>query len=364
MYAAAGHDLAQAAMDKARAEVLLDMGRTGEGALLLAAVLPTYAARGDDYHVAGIQNWLGQIAGNDGDVARATEAYDAALALYRRIADEEGVANVTSNRADLQLADGQLDAAARGYAEARAAYERLGIRAYEAGARANLAMVMWRRGELIAALAAIEPAIADLRATSDKVSLMEALFARAAMLRDRGDAGARAVYDEAVGLQLDMGGDGYIALARTRRAELLADEGAADEAEMRRDLAALRAAGMPGDAAALARILARVLIARGATDEAAALLATPPPALAPEQLAHAIALAELAIARGHGRGEPAPTLAATCRDTAARGLVALALDCRLVLARSLPPAARPRALAALAADARRAGFERIARAAR
>jgi hypothetical protein len=157
-----------------------------------------------------------------------------------------------------------------------------------------------------------------------------------------------------------MGGDAYLALARTRRAELLADQGTADEAELRRDLAALRAAGMPGDAAALARILARVLIARGAFDDAAALLAAPPPALVPEQLAHAIALAELAVARGGA----APTLAATCRDTAARGLVAQALDCRLVLARSLPPAARRRAMTALAADARRAGFERIARACR
>jgi eukaryotic-like serine/threonine-protein kinase len=361
MFASLGQESMGRAVAKARASILLDIGRTREAIAQLVELVPAFERVGDDYRLAGIWNELGQARGALGEIDLAFAAYARSLQLYRKLDDTEGVANVTFNRADLLWAEERLDEAEEGFRTALAGYETVQITSYAASARHRLAVLRWRRGDLTEALTGSAAAIAALRKTSDVFSLADALFFHGMLLRDRADPEAASAFAEAE-QQYESAEDPLAAaVVRLRAVEWRLDRGAAeiDQDKLRADLARLEQARRPAEVALGWRVLARVQLARGAADESEQLLAQASPPYARDRVEHGIVAGLVALRRGHRAGRAA--VAEACREAVS---VPLVLECRLVIAQLSPSVRAGRELEAIARDAARAGLRRLAGAAR
>jgi eukaryotic-like serine/threonine-protein kinase len=417
-FAAAG-DLSGAARAQVSLGIVTWQGGDRQAALdLYREALASYQATGNQRGSAEVLNNIAIVLMEQGDVAGARQMYERVLAVDRETHNRAGYASTLNNLGTTFYSQGDLDSARRTHEEALAVRRELGDRQGEAISGNNLALVLVEQGATAAAAAMYDQVLIAFRELGDRSAEADALRGRAMLAAQAGDLGlARTALERAIALKgeiedrageagalTDLGRvgllSGDVAAARQRfeaaLAMRIAQEDGIGIAESRTNLAALVLAegdqtgasrlaeeALRGLAAATGAVNAsvgvatdaRLLLARIATDQgqvatAQTLLPEIERAVAARSVAWSAKLAAgLLRARLRAQtGDPAAAVrdATALRDEAARrGRAADVLAARLALTEIEGDASGEREgirarYAAIAADARRAGFGGIA----
>jgi tetratricopeptide (TPR) repeat protein len=326
LYEAAGDRSGAAKAVQVDANVLRKSGRHDEAARLTAEAEAAFQATGDRRALADLLMNSAQPLFERGDYETAMRRVESALTVYRDMGDALGSASALGNLGMAHKELGQLDKAQARLLEAAEAFRRAG----------NSAMVA---------------------RVSDVVSGIQ---------RARGDlSGARASHETARKIQLEAGQKAAAGSSREALAQLLLDEGHAVEAEReaRAALAELQTAGSDGAAAAEAsalETLALACLANGKAGEGRTLLdqarARQPPQPAAVSVVRSAIVAARVQAAGGARDEALAALRAALDDARRLDAVELEFEARLALGEL-----GDGGLEALVRDARRRGYELLAR---
>jgi tetratricopeptide (TPR) repeat protein len=331
-----------------------------------------YQSLGNTYKLADMKNALGQVLREQGDRAAAKKAYTESRAAFESIGEQEGMANLDCNMADLIEDDGRVAEALPMYRRSLATFERIGMKTHAASTHTQIGLALARLGQLDEADAEIRTAEAALRAIGDQDKLEDALAARGELerVRDHLDAAQRA-FEQARDIALGERERPYAALLDTRAAEALLDAGKAADAEARArsTLATFQSLHRDEDSASALAVVAASLAAQGKPDEAAQAAARAHALVEASSSWEVKSAVELVSALTSGSGEGCHAAARRAEQVATqaaeRKRIAIELEARLVggrIAMACGDLERGRRMAqALAGDATRRGYTRIAR---
>lgn len=310
---------------------------------------------------------------SDGSTAADNEAlasYQRALALCLSIDDRPCVATIANNIGSIYQARRDLQAAKKSYEQAAELLRGSGVGEITVVVFANLASVLFDLGDPAAARAAAEEALAACRRNGTKADTSWALYylARTEAAQGELDA-ARSHFEEAARVDEQQGKKAELAAAKAALAELLLDQNKHAEAEAlgREALALAKAANSTdnlgfGSEAHVAEVLVRILLAQGEARRAEAqqLFArtkeATPAGFDPDwAMLQAVTGARLAAAQGKRR----PALAALQKELAkTNDYLFHSLWIRLAMVELAEDSEGGKALAV---EARKRGFESIAR---
>ena len=331
-----------------------------------------YQSLGNTYKLADMKNALGQVLREQGDRAAAKKAYAESRAAFESIGEQEGMANIDCNAADLTEDEGRPAEALAAFRKSLQVYERIGMKAHAASTHTQMGLALVRLGQLDEADAEIRIAEAALRKLGDQDKLEDALAARAELerVRDHLDA-AQQAFEQAREIALGEHERPYAALLDTRAAEVLLDAGKAAEAETRArsTLAVFQSLHRDEDSASALAVVAASLHAQGRANEAAQAAARAAALVESSSSWEVKSAVELVGALAGGSGEGCPSAARRAaevgKQAAERKRIAIELEARLVGGRIAMACGElergKRTLQALAEDATRRGFSRVAR---
>jgi eukaryotic-like serine/threonine-protein kinase len=298
-----------------------------------------------------------------GDPPAARRAIERRVAIHRLQADPAQISDALTTLAELvQWSDPQ--AAERALREAVAASEQAGDQMGGAFSDIILSSVLARRGEIAEATRRITSARAAFTARGEPDLVIAALAVAGEVSAAAGDlASARRLLAESVELAPVADGDRRAGTLAEAEMALRAGD-AAGALALARGAASDKAA-KPGAAAA---IEAAALVRLGRLDEARAAVERAA-GLPPASTSRAVLRAALALAEARAALEPdgdTGALTALAAEAARHRDVESELDARRLalqnaVRRGKGAAAARRGLAALAAEARRLGFQRLAR---
>jgi serine/threonine protein kinase/tetratricopeptide (TPR) repeat protein len=345
---------------------LADARRTIDDALMLSRKLGD--KRGEASALTGVANLLGETPEGQ---AESLEIYQRVLALCKSIDDKSCAASQLNNIGSVYQAQRKLSQARRHYEQSAALLREQNVGEQLFIVLANLASVLLDLGDLEEARSATEDALARCRKTGVKGDTSWTLYylGRIELLAGELDA-AHQHLEEAYQLDLQQGKPTERAAAGAALAELLLERGKLGEAEATAREALKLAKQTPnamnlgfGSQMQVSEVLARVLLTRGRTAEAAQVLAEArkviPVNIDPDwKMLFQVTDAKLTAAQGR----PRPALQALARDLAAAGdYLYHQFWIRLGMAEIAAAAKLPTADAKkLAKEARARGFELVA----
>ena len=323
---------------------------------------------GDAYLLGGALNSDGIRLYEAGDRAAARARWEEAAKVYEDIHDREGVGHAEGNIATALLDDGNLAAAREGFQRGLALHREVASVAGQRNEIRGLADVDAAAGDLTAAESEYAEAEKLTEQMGNREELATAWIARARLLRDRGDdGGARSLAERAQAALKELGNHDDAAEAAWLLAKIALDARRNAEAEglARQALAEVDASTRRGQAGPVLALLARATAEAGRFDEARSFadrvsreLGSAPPVLLATYTAIDVARARARMfARGlSDLGSQEGALAALAARAAALGLRGCELEARLAAV-----AIGQGDAAALAREARKAGYLRIAR---
>jgi DNA-binding winged helix-turn-helix (wHTH) protein/tetratricopeptide (TPR) repeat protein len=394
----------------ARAWTARNAGRADEAERDAERASAIFAAAGDRNQEALALNTVAAVRHDLGRYDEAEALWKRCLALRRAAGNVRGSAIVQNNLATVLVWRGRFDEARAAYAEVMRVAVEVGDRRMESMARFNVGKIRLDEGQVEEARLAYEQALAAARQAADRsiqslvlldlarVALAQARLAdaedllgqtvrlsaeirftlveRAAVLtrfdilKARGEhAAARRVAEELRALQEKEGKENGAREAEAALADLMVDEGQAEEAEVlaRRAYEHWKRKGNSVQQGTAALHLARALWSQGQRDEARRLFDEALAAIwrAGLRLDYADMRAEKARLEGlAGAAASLATLQELLAEAQRRGWSELELSVALALGevemKQQPERARPRLLS-LAEDAHRKGFTGVAR---
>jgi tetratricopeptide (TPR) repeat protein len=351
------------------ADMLLDVGKVAEARKMYEEALAFHRENNYEFGQADVLNRVAQTYQAEGKLTRALETFADAMAHFTKINEREGIGNISNNSADVLMLEGEVAEAERRYRAAQARFREVGMHTYDIAVITQIASAVRRQGRLAEAMALNGGAAAQLAPIGDKGRQAAQRLEEALEKREADDlAGAEAALAAAKALAPDSF-EGDQRPPRVLRAEVALDQGklehALSEARAAADEAA--AASRGSDEADARELLARALFAAGKKSEASAAIDRALLLTAGSELRDQRWRVETAAARIAGdcaAARRAPPLASVIEaagrsHTFDRKLEAL--YARAEVARACGDKSAAAQLAAVAAEARRAGFNRIAR---
>lgn len=370
--------------------------------------------RGQRFVVAQARLKEGYALNHLGQPEAALKAYEEARRVYAELGNRSGLARALGNIGNMQISRGELGRARSNLEEAVAIHHQQGAKVFESNALNALTVLLEDLGNVKGARQAADECIALRSAVHLKPAVLSARMYRARLACDSGDleraarecqelepmlregnlsfehavckrilgsvayqrgdmTRARSQITEAIRISLDRSHKYLAAACQMSLAEVPLDEGHAGEAEAyaRAAIAGFQKAKSPDEEMMAHSLLARVLLASGKSDDARKEIAVANARA--ERSEHVRARLMVAAAAAQLDGASARpgdveralhSLAATSGQAQRAGLVPQALEARLAAGEIERAAHRPGArahLVALAQDARRLGFLRIAK---
>jgi tetratricopeptide (TPR) repeat protein len=331
-----------------------------------------HAALGNQAGVALSLNALASTLGAQGDVSGALAGYTAALRVFREIGFRSEVCSMLCNLANILLPPGRLVEARRYVDEAIEVAREIQSAIHRGTAHLHRGRIATLQGRLDDAAVDLRMALRVLESSGERRMYTDAVMQLAFLLAQRGALGeARSRYEEAFRIRRALGYKMMIADTQVGLATLALEEGRPAEAEAQvRAAAAEFEAQKAIDREANARtVLVRALVAQGklsqaraARDRAVAISGKSEDL----RVRTMVAIADARVgATESGDVARRAALAAIAAEAAKAGVVYLALEARLALGEVESRGAHPRSgaarLSALAAEARRKGFLLLAR---
>ncbi|MGA9526215.1 MAG: tetratricopeptide repeat protein, partial [Myxococcaceae bacterium] len=347
------------------ADVLLEQGAFDPAREAYEEAVAFHREVGNVYGVADELNGLAQIHAARGEFARAKEVYAESLQNFEAIEELEGVGNVTSNNGFVLLNEGDLKGAQSAFEEALALFQKVGMRTHEVASWGDLAIAYRRQGRFAEALELSDRALKALREIGDTEKELMYLVEHAELLNalDRREE-TRSTVAEAMKLAEARGTARLRAALLLQSAELELDEGNAARAREAAEAASriFETLRLDDSIALAAEVLTRCALAEGRGADAAKSMARAHESS--ERSEHLtvrtrIGLTSARISAASGR----------CRDARAQAravlkqvtnVTDLRFEARLALTR-IENTCGGQGPGSLAADAKEAGFLRIAR---
>jgi serine/threonine protein kinase/tetratricopeptide (TPR) repeat protein len=373
-FGAAGDEAGRAAVLVLLSDLLYTQGNLREAKRAvddaLAISLKLGDKRGEAAGLTGLANLLGETpAGDD----KAFQIYQRVLVLCRGFDDKSCVSSQLNNIGGVHQARREIEEARRYYQQSADTLREAGLGQNASIVLANLSSVLFDLGDLAGARNAAEEALAACRRTGTTGEKSWPLYylGRIDMMQARFDD-ARKRFEEAAQLDEQQGKTSELAAARAALAELRLFLHQLPEAETAARAALVLTNGQPatlnlgfGSESQVSEVLVRILLERGRLAEAAALLGhaqkVVPRDLDPDwAMLLAVTSARLTAARGNRRAG----LAALARESAhASDYVYHRLWIQLATVELTQKggAALPDRRSRLVEEARRRGFELIAR---
>jgi tetratricopeptide (TPR) repeat protein len=298
--------------------------------------------------------------------------YEEALGYFRATGDQKGVSDTLNSIANVLADQGDHTGALRSYNEAIAGARRIGDRENIAIGLGNIGILQAEHGEIRDALSSLQEAADLKRAMGARRSLAYTLTSMGESLVARGQlAAARTTLEEALAIRIELKQEANAAETRLKLAALLIEEGRPREAEVeaRSCREALSKSGRMDMVIVSGCVVARALLAQGQAAPAAEAVAEAEELLAGSKnrvanLTTGITAARVRAASA-GLEATRSSLRSLIKEAGTSELGALQLEARLALAESEwkwgDQKSAGKQAAALVADARRSGFELIAR---
>jgi tetratricopeptide (TPR) repeat protein len=332
-----------------------------------AESLAFYQEIGDEFSTSDRLNLLGEVEHGLGHVDEAKKWFDESRAHWAAMKELEGIGNVDGNYAELLIDTGDLAEAEQKIRAGLEPLKQVGMWTHVWALTCDLATVKRRQGAMDEAKKLSEQCLAELRKVGDPSYLTIYIADEGRRLREEDQAAAaKKAVDEALALARGHEVTDDVAWFSLAEAELALDAGHAAEA-----LGAVRGLTLPTRArndlkAAQKQLEARALLATG---ESAATVAHEAVGLAWGGFMADVRLrASITEARAGDCRAFDKTLRAVDDEAAKKGMVDVGLEARLARGelegRCGAQAASKKRLAALAEEAQRLGFARIARLAR
>ncbi|MDB4969246.1 MAG: serine/threonine protein kinase [Myxococcales bacterium] len=365
------------------ADLMFDAGDVAGGRARYQEVLAFYRDNGSHYGQADMLNRIAQTWQAAGQLQKALDTFAESLQHFQAVNEREGIGNATSNSADVLMLLAEPAEAERRYRAALGRYREVGMKTWEATSMGDIAVALRKQGKLDEAKKLNDESLARLHEIGDRGRELGRLFERAMERREAGDAaGAEAALAQARANAeaRTVAQDKWVARYYQAQAALDAGKLAAAESQARAlaEEAARRAndngsgtgsnsgtgASAHGDEQAEANeLLARVLLAANQRDAA---ITAADRAVALTQKSEGRDLGwrvRITAARAH----------ADCRSRALGDIVTAATRSRAVdqrleallaraeIARGCGDKDAAASMAAVAAEAKRVGYARIAR---
>lgn len=220
--------------------------------------------------MGGGLNTLGLLYTDQGNVGAAEKAYLQSLAVYRRIGDSEDIGVVTTNLANERLVAGDLKGATKLYGEALELSRDAGAAGSADNVLYNQANVQELLGDLAAAKSGFEESLKGFEKNGNSYSAGYAYYSIGEVLMKQSDfAGARRALEESRKIRAASGEKILIAETELLLAELAFEEGSGQdtEAAIRQTIQEFHAEKELDDESQAWEVLARVLFAKGKTEE-------------------------------------------------------------------------------------------------
>ena len=351
------------------ADMLLDGGDPTAARARYEEALAFDRDNGYEFGQADILNRIAQTWQAEGKLSRALDTFAQSLAHFTKINEREGIGNIANNSADVLMLQGEPAEAERRYRAAQVRYREVGMHTYDVAELTQIASALRRQGRLAEALALNGSAVEKLAPIGDKGRDLAERVEEALERREADNlAGAEMALAQAKGFAADsMEGDQRS--VRLMRAQVAFDEGKLEHAvaEARAIADEAATAARASEEADARELLARGLFAMGkraaavtAIDRALALTAKSELRDQRWGIETTAARIETDCATAKRAPPLADVIAAATRSRALdRRLEALLA--RAELARACGDKSAGAQLAAVAAEARGAGFKRIAR---
>jgi eukaryotic-like serine/threonine-protein kinase len=351
------------------ADMLLDGGDPAGARARYLEAFAFYRDNGSEFGQADMLNRVAQTYQAEGKLHKALDTYGESLAHFTKINEREGIGNISNNSADTLMLLGEVAEAERRYRAAQVRYREVGMHTYELAEHTQISSAVRRQGRIAEAAQINGSAVDELSAIGDKGRLLAHRVEDALIKIEADDlSGADAALQQAKGFTAN-GMDGEKRSLRILQAELAFDARKLDRAESEaRAIADEAAAAHRADEETDAReLLARTLFAAGKRDAAVAAahraLALTDKSEARDQrwrVEIAAARVEVDCAAAQKTPPLGEVIAAATKSHALdRRLEALLV--RGLIARDCGDKSAAAELAAVAAEARKAGFQRIAR---
>jgi eukaryotic-like serine/threonine-protein kinase len=351
------------------ADMTLDGGHPAEARAMYEEVLALNRDNGYVFGQADMLNRIAQCWQAEGKLHKALETFAAALDKFTAINEREGIGNIANNSADVLMLEGEVAEAERRYRAAQGRYREVGMRTYDLSEYTQIASTLRRRGKLAEAVTENDTGADKLHAIGDRGRELAQRVEAALEKREADDlTGAESLLAQANGFAADA------VEGEQRSVHLLQVAVALDQRHVERAESEARAladaaatAGKRDDEADARELLARALFAAGKRDAAVAAadraLALTDGSEARDQRWRIVTTAARLHADCAAARKQLP-LADVVDGATRSGAFDRRIEAQLARAeilRDCGDARAPAALAAVAAEARRAGFVRIAR---
>jgi DNA-binding winged helix-turn-helix (wHTH) protein/tetratricopeptide (TPR) repeat protein/TolB-like protein len=372
LYKAAGDKRGQGVTLLSIGDVQFDTGRLAEARATFEAALGLFRDVGQKQNMGVTLERLGNASFEQGELPQSRKYYTMALDIYRELHIDEDVPSAIGNIANVQDAEGDIAGAIKSDQQALALFEQTGDQRGSAVTLANMGNLEMERGDLAAAQQDFKSAEETNRKSGYKRGLANALVGQGDVLVAQNDLnGGVRLYQEA--FKLVEGSDEPEVLMNVHGSRGFAEFLQRQQHAAISDLTqALGFAEKRGDHANATVILASLARAYAANGNASAAVAAAARAGTESRLQFSPScnlVASIAHARmelSQGQGAPVRLELQNAVIAAQRyGYLPLAFEARILLARTTgSPGDQKRLLNALADEALRHGWKRLAAEAR
>lgn len=371
VYAACGDKKGEAETMSLMGRTKLLLGDPDGAAATWQGALSTYRQIGNRSGEAAELSHLGAVRFWQGNVAEAKPFFEQSLAAYREVSNRQGVADELHNMGDVVEVLGDLPGARRNYDEALATDRELGNQRAVARDLEGVSDLLYDQGDLGEAEKRKEEALAITQAIGAKEEQADTLSGLARLLRARGELSeAQPKLTVAIAMQRELGEKSHVCGNSFQLAELEIEQAQPAAAEtLIRQVA--QECSRDADPAIL-ELLARALLAESKQAEARATILRASALINKAErqdtrFSIEITEARVLAASGNRRdaAEAARRLQAIIAQAHRLGFIPYEFEARLALGeveiKGGSTAAGRAQLAALETEARRQGFDLVAR---
>lgn len=350
------------------ADLVFDRGDYAGGRARYEEVLAFYKANGSHYGQADMLNRIAQTWQASGQLQKALDTFAESLHHFEAVNEREGIGNATNNSADVLMLLAEPAEAERRYRAALGRYREVGMKTWEAAALGDIAGALRKQARLDEARKLNDESLTRLHVIGDRGREMMRMVEQALERREAGDAAAA----EAALAQARANAEARTVdtdkwLVRYYLAQAALDAGKTEHAEAEaRALAEsmFKLRGAHGDDEAMAQeLLARALLAAGKREAARAAADRAVALTAHSEGRDLVWRVRITAARAHADCKPralGDILEAATKSHAVDQRLE-ALLARAEIARGCGDKSASAALSAVAVEAKRVGYLRVAR---